>query len=258
MKKLKLPKALIAICLALPITLKISNATNAMQKNDVPIVQNSNTTGATETKNLADTFLNKLKAYIDLKGCTKPFNGLQIADFLPYYIDNDITKYLTLKILLKFKQLPTHPTTTGDLYITRMHTDSILADLTPKLQFKPITTKKGTKVQASNILNFIKDIDELGEKYPNPLTTEEQILQFLCTYYMSYFDPQEQLQRLERLIGYYKEDYSTVEPKNSNIQKVLSLLSPVADRLDLENYCQNNGDQNSILAQLAKQVREFI
>ena len=263
MKKLKIQTELIAICLALPITFKISNATTAKKQpnqvqNDEPIVQNSNTTGDKETINLADTFLNKLKEYIEITDCKKPFNYLQKQEFLLYYIDNDITKYLTLKILINFDQLPTHPTPTGDRYITRIHTDTILDDLTQELQFKPITTKKGTKVQVSNILNFIKDIDELGIKYPNPLTTEEQILQFLCANYMSFFDPQKQLQRLERLLDYYKEEYSTVESKNSIFQKVLSLLSLVADRLDLENYCQNNGDPNSILAQLAKQVREFI
>ena len=106
MKKLKLQKALLAICLALPITLTKNHAISAMDTN-IEISANKDddkeTNAQKKQQEQLELIANKpthiaaLQYYVDI---TKPkkLGKEEYKDFLHYYIKDDTEKYLALII----------------------------------------------------------------------------------------------------------------------------------------------------------------
>lgn len=109
MKKLKLQKALLAICLALPLTLTTHHAISAMETN-IEITDNkADDKDAKEQQTLQnkleliankETHTEALQYYV---GITNPpkLGEAEYKQFLQYYIKNNIVKYLALIIQAK-------------------------------------------------------------------------------------------------------------------------------------------------------------
>lgn len=105
MKELKQQKALLAICLALPITLKMTNEINAMktqQETNSQVLHNNNPTQQIDTHN-AFTF-QFWKNIQELKKDTALTRD-EYANFLKKYIQNDIAKFIAVKILTYYKKI---------------------------------------------------------------------------------------------------------------------------------------------------------
>ena len=106
MKKLKLQKALLAICLALPLTLKINNEINAMETKGAPNGQNPIKNEAETTINKEEISTNKILELSKGNHYTSRELEQEYEHFLSSHNTNDINKYLALLIQANYRETP--------------------------------------------------------------------------------------------------------------------------------------------------------
>lgn len=182
MKKLKIQKALITTCLALATTLKISNAINAMEANDLQIVQKPKNNDLNEPTNKQETFLQTLDDYLrERKGQGRPLTKRQYRQLLRKYIGDDIVKLLALKIQAYYEQITTdeNPDETELISISTL-CDEI--DQYPPIypqgeQLKPNNSQEEPISKIHNAITYLVDYN-----YPAP-TKEIEILDLLLFKY---------------------------------------------------------------------------
>lgn len=249
MKKLKLQKALIAICLALATTLTINKKIHAMKSDSTtnywPNKHYLNDTVPKKPKTKYDTFLYNLDEYLNNITHPESLTEQQHKYFLRKYIRDDITKYLALLIQLAHYQTP----------LCQKNRDRL-----NNLLFKdPLEDRQGLHIIKDNaknetisqFLNYIRDIISTDD---GPRSKEKQILSLFFSP-----DPKETFHDLQtqmkELIHSYQDDENT--KAYTFYSTLIRFLGPVANQLDREDRYQDGFTEDTVLAQLAQRIREF-
>ena len=246
MKQLNLKKTLLAICLALPITLTINKATKAMKDLSDDIV-----TTQEQTSEIFDQYLEKfIKDIPTNQEITKD----QTQQLLKTYIGSDIGKYLTVKILVNHDQLfnnrnKQHLRFTNQLKYTYQILQ--LNTIQPQ-QRETIDTDHGT---AEQIANIKKELIELT-KSPKHNTPEEQILKLLLipnSYEQGSSDFADELTTAVQ--DYQNATNATIDKKYPTL---IQFLEPTEQLLQKTNKYRFPNTEGNPIEIIANNVRAFI
>ena len=285
MKKLKLQKALLAICLALPITLTKNQAISATETNieisankDDDKETNANQTLQQQLDTIANikTHTEALKYYIDI---TKPkkLGKEEYKDFLHYYIKDDTEKYLALiiqanKNLIQFPNNINLDTTLTSETIYRMLINNLTDIINPinlndephsKNLFKDIPQyfSKLEQAQKDKLPAYEKILKEIF----TPAVTEtnsylkRSIIAITSFIWRSNDDS---TNNLTDLIGtYIKQQEKGQKQPNPEYpsSNILILLDDVAKQLHKEAaaFDDKHAEQKQKLEEIANQIERF-
>lgn len=274
MKELKLQKALIALCLALGTTLKISNATNAMINKDEQIEQNPENKDLTQQENLTDTFSYKLIKYLKKKNqqplyyttpdqeYTQHYKELdqEYTKLLTRHINNDIAKYLALLIQTKHRQTPIYT----DIHVLNLTSPvKIFCDLYRNqighTREGQIIIDETKKPQNSQILQTIR---ATKNKFDKERTNEEKILCLLFTDESLLQEIDTTIQQMKEILNdYKKEERVTTTQKQffliSFFDKVVEQLTKEHLYLKQEPLYQKANHKNNKLDQIVHIMKDF-
>ena len=246
MKQLNLKKTLLAICLALPITLTINKATKAMENLSDDIV-----TTQEQTSEIFDQYLEKfIKDIPTNQEITKD----QTQQLLKTYIGSDIGKYLTVKILVNHDQLfnnrnKQHLRFTNQLKYTYQILQ--LNTIQPQ-QRETIDTDHGT---AEQIANIKKELIELT-KSPKHNTPEEQILKLLLIPGNYEAGSSDFANELTTAVEKYQN--AKTEPLGTKYPTLMSFLEPTEQLLKKISHYRFPQQEDNPIELLANNVRAFI
>ena len=262
MKRLKLQKALLAICLALPITLTTSNGINAMQPTDLQTEQKSNNNEPNETTQTADTFSQYYDEYAEAEGPPLAKADEAYSDFLRPYIRNDITKSLALMLQANYEQIKISKHLKGKankkippIIIYDRLLSNLLLEGERKIKTQNrIITYNFKNEQLTNNKTALKNLFKISE---SEQTNEQKILSVLFKGTDNREGPDNSISQLEDLIKAYKLDKISIVDKPTST--LISFLEPVAQQLTKElSYLQSkNKKVPPLLEKLVSLVKQF-
>ena len=261
MKKPKIHKVLLAICLALPITLTTNKETNAtvngQGKSNLPIVGNTINKGHNPPTYRVDTFYQILVEEIpDPKvffqtDIREPLSDQQLIKILTRHIYSNIniTKYLALLIQVNYQVLPIFFDKYDAILLDEQKIRTLLFD--NQATERSIIANDDTTGQLANI---IEDLRNISSKVA-PKTQEKEILSLLFINPNYDLTKSNEPEPLRAKINAYKQD-----PKNTVDQSystLISFLATVAKQLFLENEQDYDGEKWTCLYKLSQLVSEF-
>ena len=252
MKSIKLQKALLAICLALATTLKISNEINALINPKVAIDSQIWQTPYNASKEPIDedTYSYQHLKFINDNVGKAPITEEKYINFLQGYINNDTTKQLASLLQVSFNPITNYQNRNKQVLINA-----------EKLHQELLTHKNTDDAQLKNIKTALQNINEKTELEQ---TTEEKILSKLFKHepktkrnYDLFIDD------LDHLINIYENEKIIKVDVEKQTSTLINLLEPVVQQLFREDVIASTILWNSWadffrLDTLAQLVSKFI